>query len=404
MRVARVVVTLTTLLLAPACMVDAPDEASHQGAAPGGATIDVSGFEVAAAAPSPAANGSCRAEGDACYVDADCCAGLCNGGECHGACTPGTTAPCYSGPPGTADVGQCHPGVQVCDPYGTGWSACTGEVTPAAESCDSLDSDCDGDLTDGCGTVCTPGSIAACYDGPVGTDGVGTCAAGSRVCSADGSGYGACSGAVTPAAELCGDQLDTDCDGETDETCVCAPGSMIACYDGPDGTENVGVCHGGVATCNALGNGYGPCVGQVLPSPTACGNDATDRDCDGQPDDTCGVGGRIWFDSSGDSTELDDVGDLEPGLGGYTFFLRTTLTGALVGVAVSDDQGNYFLPGVPPGVYYFEVELNPPWRPVVPDVGDDRFDSDYDFTGRSVDFNYLGGHVVDLDLGITSSI
>lgn len=61
-----------------------------------------------------------------------------------GACEPGDTQDCYSGPPGTAGVGQCAAGSQQCADDRT-WGACEGEVLPAQESCDQAgDEDCDG--------------------------------------------------------------------------------------------------------------------------------------------------------------------------------------------------------------------------------------------------------------------
>ena len=66
-----------------------------------------------------------------------------------GACTPGATQPCYSGPPNTEDVGLCAAGEQQCAPQGE-WGACVGEVVPAADSCDAPgDESCDG--VDPCG-------------------------------------------------------------------------------------------------------------------------------------------------------------------------------------------------------------------------------------------------------------
>ncbi len=50
--------------------------------------------------------------------------------------------PCYTGPAGTAGVGQCKPGKRTC--AAGKWTPCAGEVTPTAETCNGLDDDCDG--------------------------------------------------------------------------------------------------------------------------------------------------------------------------------------------------------------------------------------------------------------------
>ena len=66
-----------------------------------------------------------------------------------GDCTPGATQPCYSGPPGTLDVGLCSAGEQVCTPRGE-WGPCLGEVLPAQDDCLTPgDESCDG--VDPCG-------------------------------------------------------------------------------------------------------------------------------------------------------------------------------------------------------------------------------------------------------------
>jgi len=66
---------------------------------------------------------------------------------------------------------------------------------------------------------CTAGSTLSCYGGPPGTAGVGACTNGVQTCLPDGSAYGACVGAVLPAAETCANGIDDDCDGAIDELC-----------------------------------------------------------------------------------------------------------------------------------------------------------------------------------------
>src|SRR6185312_1249362 len=60
-------------------------------------------------------------------------------------CTPGSAQPCYTGPGGTQGVGVCKAGTQVCNPQGTGYGACAGQVLPSPENCaTAADEDCDG--------------------------------------------------------------------------------------------------------------------------------------------------------------------------------------------------------------------------------------------------------------------
>ncbi|WP_434041863.1 MULTISPECIES: hypothetical protein [Sorangium] len=69
----------------------------------------------------------------------------------------------------------------------------------------------------------------------------------------------------------------------------CEPLAAVACYSGPPATEGVGACLTGLRRCNAAGDGYGPCEGEVTPAPERCGN-AADDDCDGEVDEPDGGG------------------------------------------------------------------------------------------------------------------
>src|SRR5439155_3198949 len=145
----------------------------------------------------------------------------------------------------------------------------TGDITPQPENCnDLLDNNCNGQINEGgVGCACAPGSTTSCYDGPMGTLGVGICKAGMATCNGQGTAYGPCMGEVLPQAETCNTPDDDNCNGMANEggvACVCTPGTMSSCYDGPMGTLGVGICKGGTHVCNALGNGYGVCVGEVL--------------------------------------------------------------------------------------------------------------------------------------------
>ena len=85
---------------------------------------------------------------------------LCNGvdDDCDGAVDElptGSAAFCYDGPPETAGVGPCHPGVLRCpdvQPDVPANPICWGQVLPSPDVCgDGIDNDCNGvidDLTD----------------------------------------------------------------------------------------------------------------------------------------------------------------------------------------------------------------------------------------------------------------
>lgn len=133
---------------------------------------------------------------------------------CMAECDPGDEEPCYTGPPGTQDVGVCKAGLREC--VDGEWSACAGEVVPSMESCQDpgLDEDCDLVADEDC-PECMPGDKKECYTGPDGSEGVGICEAGLALCD-DAGHYGPCEGQVLPVREDCNSPLDEDCDGDPD--------------------------------------------------------------------------------------------------------------------------------------------------------------------------------------------
>ncbi len=196
---------------------------------------------------------------------------------------PGTVQACaYSGPASTNGVGACRAGYRVCN--GHDWGACTGQVTPRLEVCNNtVDENCDGRVNERC-PVCTNGSTQSCYTGPTGTNGVGVCGAGTRTCV--NGAWGACTGEVKPKAESCTTSGDDDCDGLTNEGCVCTPGQTQACaYTGPAGTAGVGQCRAGTRTCSVTGSTpfWSACSGEVKPASESC--DGRDNSCNGQVDE-----------------------------------------------------------------------------------------------------------------------
>ncbi len=94
-------------------------------------------------------------------------------------------------------------------------------------------------------TGCNPGDRMACYTGATGSPGVGLCQTGVRVCNAQGTGYGACVGEVTPN---CG------------STCVNLQSD----------NSNCGVCGNVCAGADTCGGGGVP--GQCGHPAAVCGN------------------------------------------------------------------------------------------------------------------------------------
>jgi MYXO-CTERM domain-containing protein len=179
----------------------------------------------------------------------------CNGldDDCDGVVDDLTRA-CSSLPGGNPGIGPCHPGTQICPPTGTGqWGPCLGEVGPTAESCDTIDNNCNGAVDEGTG----------------GADCSGACGVGMTACV---NGVIQCQTMAVPGDEICNDH-DDDCDTLVDENVP----DMGPCNTAPDGTP---LCAPGVLRC--VGGQY-VCQGGDPSMPEVC--DCDDNNCNGQIDE-----------------------------------------------------------------------------------------------------------------------
>lgn len=166
---------------------------------------------------------------DVCRGDGSPSDEICDGvdNDCDGVVDEGCTCitdeerSCYFGPDGTADIGTCRSGVELCleTAGGSGWGACAGWEGPGTELCDGAgaDEDCDGTVDEDC--ACTLGATQPCFGGSADTRGIGVCSDGTQECVEGAGGvarWGDCIGETVAGTEACSGGLDEDCDGFVD--------------------------------------------------------------------------------------------------------------------------------------------------------------------------------------------
>lgn len=205
----------------------------------------------------------------------------CVGGSLAG-CTMGTT-PEECCPPGKWKLANALPSDDCNDQDGA-------SNPKMPEQCiNGRDDNCNGQIDEGC--VCAPGMTDnACgadkYGAPIQYPGgvpAGTCKYGSRNCGGDGTYWGACQGAIAPAAaddcSVLPNGADANCDGTID--CPCVLGNVHDC------ANQTGSCKGATRTCIAQGSSsaWGQCSKQPSANDTCeAGND---DNCNGAANDGC---------------------------------------------------------------------------------------------------------------------
>lgn len=252
------------------------DSGGMQGESTGGPSPDCTGDDDCRAPGLGVCNpatGRCVGclEHDDCSGEARCNAatGWCMGCDDDASCPEGTSC---------AADGSCVPG---CDVDGR----CSDGFTCCAARCSDLQTD----LRDcgACGESCPDLAHAteACIEGECSLAG---CESGWSDC--DGVGFNGC---------------------ETQGECSCVPGDTRPCYSGPPATEGRGECVAGVQTCNDEGVAWGACVGEVLPRPEVCANEADD-DCDGSTDEDVDADQDGWTACGGDCCDLGGAACSDP--------------------------------------------------------------------------------------------
>ena len=216
------------------------------------------------------------------YVDPDHC-GSCDQ-SCDGAVANGTaTCTADSGTPACV-LDTCNPGFVEGPP-----GECSATTDIQCAPCTN-DSQCQSGLScqavgdvggQFCVQPCTIGG-APCGTGfdcqPLVQDGPTYCLLAAGGCAAQGT--------PCDADSTCEDLNPCTTGTCTNSACNFAPDNSYfeSCYEGPEGTLDVGACVQGTRGCSD--GVLGDCIDQIVPGPEVCG-DGGDDDCDGTDDEGC---------------------------------------------------------------------------------------------------------------------
>ncbi|MGB1699432.1 MAG: choice-of-anchor L domain-containing protein, partial [Nannocystaceae bacterium] len=187
--------------------------------------------------------------------------------------------------------------------------------------------DCNNDPTDGCETsqacLCIPGTTVTCYGGPPGTLGVGQCEAGTKTCNANGIGYSACTGQILPSLEVCGDNIDNDCN------------NLVDASGDPDG-DGFELCDGSdiLDCCEDIFCSANPEL--INPAAFDVDGDNIDNDCDGVTDN------GVLVCDGGITAQPGDLNDYARAMGLCNFTTESSGAWGVTNVEISraDGSGN----------------------------------------------------------------
>ena len=170
----------------------------------------------------------------------------------------------------------------------------------------------------------------ACQDGTTESCSInkGVCSGSVRTCY--GGVWGVCS--ILPQQETCNNGLDDDCDGVTDEECVCKNGEERSCS-----LWNKGVCSQSIQRCE--NNSWSSC--SIIPQEEVCDNLADD-DCDGvvdNEDEDCFDSNHCRNNKQDYDEESIDCGGLCPPCPTCTDGKKSSRLGERKINVIIDDQG-----------------------------------------------------------------